>query len=76
MQGRAVRAIVCAGLLAGVLDITAAFAYSALRGVGPVRVLRFIAFVPSMTMVVIHMLCVGLPIAVVLRHFARDPEPP
>jgi len=145
MQQRPVRAILYAGLLAGVLDITAAFAFSALRGVGPARVLKFIAsgllgptafqggartaalgmvlhffiatgaagvyyaasrkiaflarqpvpsgllygvavylfmnlvvlplsavpkrpFVPSLAMVVIHMLGVGLPIALVLRH--------
>jgi len=43
MQQRPVRAVVFAGLLAGVLDLTAAFAFSALRGVRPVRVLKFIA---------------------------------
>lgn len=149
----AVRAILAAGLAAGVLDITAAFAFSAFRGVGPVRVLKYIAsgvlgaaaqkggaaaatlglalhfviatgwaavywaasrkvsflrthpvpaglaygvlvyflmnlvvlplsavppraFVPSPAMIAIHMLCVGLPIALVLRRLARDPGPP
>jgi hypothetical protein len=43
MPTRPARGILFAGLLAGVLDITAAFASSALRGVGPVRVLKFIA---------------------------------
>ncbi len=139
------RSVLSAGLLAGVLDITAAFTFSALRGVGPVRVLKFIAsglmgpaayqggaaiaalgvalhfvialgaaavywaasrkiaflathpvpsgllygvavyffmnlvviplsaipprpFVPLPAMIVIHMLCVGLPIALVLRR--------
>jgi hypothetical protein len=153
MRVRPVRAILFAGLCAGILDINAAFVFSALRGVGPVRVLRFIAsgllgpaasqggaataalglvlhfvialgaaavyyaasrsltflarhpvpagllygiavyffmnlvvlplsavakrpFVPSPAMIVIHMLCVGLPIALVVRHLARDAEPP
>lgn len=138
-------AILRAGALAGVLDIAAAFALSGLRGVGPARVLRYIAsgllgaaalrggaataalglllhfviattaaavyyaasrriavlaahpvpsgllygvavyffmnlvvlplsavarrpFVPSPAMIAIHMLCVGLPIALVLRR--------
>jgi len=145
VQGRPVRAILLAGLLAGVLDITAAFGFSASRGGTPAGVLRFVAsgllgpsafqggaataalglalhfvialgaavvywaasrkiaflathpvpsgliygvavyffmnlvvlplsavpprpFVPVPAMIVIHMLCVGLPIAVVLRR--------
>ena len=145
MRLRPVRAVGLAGLLAGVLDITAAFAYSGLRGGTPAGVLRFVAsgllgpsanrggaaiaalglalhfvialgaavvywaasrkiaflaahpvpsgliygvavyffmnlvviplsaipprpFVPVPAMIVIHMLCVGLPIAVVLRR--------
>jgi hypothetical protein len=144
------RAILLTGLIAGVLDITAAFVFSALRGAGPARVLRFVAsgllgaaaarggaataalglalhfviatgwaavywaasrkiaflrthpvpagllygiavyflmnlvvvplsavpprpFVPSPGMIGIHMFCVGLPIALALRHLARDP---
>ena len=37
------RAVLAAGLAAGVLDILAAFASSAARGVGPARVLKYIA---------------------------------
>lgn len=37
------RAILFGGLVAGTLDITDAFVYSGLRGVSPVRVLRYIA---------------------------------
>jgi len=40
---RAYRAIIWGGLIAGVLDLTAAFVTSALRGVKPIRVLQFIA---------------------------------
>jgi hypothetical protein len=40
---RAARAILWGGLLAGVGDITFAFVVSALRGVGPVRVLQSVA---------------------------------
>lgn len=153
MPPTSARAILVAGLIAGVLDITGAFAFSAVRGVGPVRVLQFIAsgllgasafqggagtaalglglhfviamgaaavywaasrrialltthpvpsgllygiavyffmnlvvlplsavpprpFVVSPAMIVIHMLCVGLPIAVVLRRLARGSDPP
>lgn len=138
-------AILRAGLIAGVLDITAAFAFAALRGGTPLRVLQYIAsgllgspafqggaataalglalhfvialgaaavywaasrriaflathavpagllygvavyfvmnlvvlplssvpqrpFTPSLAMIAIHMLCVGLPIALVLRR--------
>jgi len=39
----AYRAIIAAGLVSGVLDINAAFVTSGLRGVGPVRVLQYIA---------------------------------
>jgi hypothetical protein len=38
-----IRAILAAGLLAGVLDITAAFTIYGLRGVGPVPILKSIA---------------------------------
>ena len=142
---RPARAILAAGLLAGVLDICAAFVLSAQSGVGPVRVLKYIAsgvrgtaafqggagtaalglalhfvialgwaavywavsrrfpwlarhpvpsglaygvvvyllmnlvvvplsavpprpFVPSVAMIAVHMVCVGMPIALVLRH--------
>jgi hypothetical protein len=152
LRGAAARAILAAGLVAGVLDITGAFAFSALRGVGPVRVLKFVAsgllgasafqggagtaalglalhfliatiwsaiywaagrriafltthpvpagliygvvvyflmslvvvplsavpprpFVPSLGMIAIHMVCVGLPIALVQR-LASAPGPP
>src|SRR5689334_10343871 len=37
------RAILVGGLVAGALDITDAFVYSGVRGVSPVRVLRYIA---------------------------------
>jgi uncharacterized membrane protein YagU involved in acid resistance len=149
------RAILMAGLLAGALDITAAFLVYGLRGASPVRILQSIAsgllgvaafqggvgtaalgallhffiaivaaavyygasrklgilarrpaisgllygvmvyvfmnhvvlplsavakrpFVPSMAavMVVIHMLCVGLPIALVIRRFSAPSAPP
>lgn len=39
----ALRAIVAAGLVAGALDITAAFLHAGARGVGPVRVLKAVA---------------------------------
>jgi hypothetical protein len=39
----AYRVILAAGLICGVLDITAAFINSGLRGTGPVRVLQFVA---------------------------------
>lgn len=42
-ESKAYRAILIGGLSAGVLDLTAAFVSSALRGVTPVRVLQFIA---------------------------------
>jgi hypothetical protein len=153
MRARAVRAILVAGLVAGVLDITAAFAFSALRGGTPMGVLRVVAsgllgpaarqgggaiaalglalhfviatawagvywaasrkiaflrahpvpsgllygiavyffmslvviplsaipprpFVPSPAMIAIHMLCVGLPIALVMRRLAPGADPP
>jgi hypothetical protein len=42
-SSKAYRAILWAGLIAGTLDITAAFIASTLRGGGPIRVLRYIA---------------------------------
>jgi hypothetical protein len=42
-RSRGLRAVVIAGLTAGVLDITAAIGLYALRGVGPVRILQSVA---------------------------------
>src|SRR5262245_48395060 len=42
-RSQAYRAILRGGLIAGALDLTAAFVNSGLRGVGPLRVLRAIA---------------------------------
>jgi len=42
-QVMAYRVILSAGLLCGVMDLTAAFVNSGLRGTGPVRVLQYIA---------------------------------
>jgi hypothetical protein len=42
-RSKAYRAILLSGLIAGTLDITAACIQSGLRGVGPLRVLRYVA---------------------------------
>jgi hypothetical protein len=42
-RSRAFRAIVSAGLIAGILDITSAFVIAGLKGVGPIRMLQGIA---------------------------------
>jgi hypothetical protein len=42
-DARPLRAILGAGLVAGVLDITAAFGFYGLRGVSPVRILQSVA---------------------------------
>ena len=61
------RAIVVGGLVAGTLDITDAFVYSGLRGVSPVRVLRYIAS----GLLGPDALTAGLPVAALglLLHF-------
>jgi hypothetical protein len=43
MRSKSLRAILLGGLIAGTLDITAAFVQAGLRGTGPVRILQFIA---------------------------------
>jgi hypothetical protein len=42
-RSRSIHAVLGAGLTAGALDITAAFGFSGLRGVSPVRVLQSVA---------------------------------
>ncbi len=42
-KSQAYRALLCGGLIAGVLDLTAAFVTNGLRGISPVRILHVIA---------------------------------
>ena len=42
-RSKSYQAILWGGLIAGALDITAAFVTSGLRGVGPIRILQAIA---------------------------------
>jgi len=68
---KAYRAILWGGLIAGTLDILAAFINSGLRGVSPTRVLQSIASGLLGADSLILMFCVGLPIALAVRRYSK-----